>query len=215
MDLSIITSYTFSLLRYFSFRQHLVIKDHCHSCQFIKHTIYLITLSLLLVLSIYTNEHPALAASILKIDAGDKWSFFKGTIKPPENWYYIGFDDSGWQKGPAGYGYGSGEYLTFLYDMQGKYTSVYARRQFVINDPSSVTGLTLSVSCDDSFVAYMNGIEIIRNLTQLNEPFDISGFIHELHRGNNSLAIQCNNDDIESNSFSFNPAFEVMYDQNE
>ena len=213
--MSIITSLFFILLRNVSFRIHPVIKRDVKFYKYIVPAILVIPLSLLIVLSMYAIEHPVHAASTMKIDTGDKWSVFKGTIKPPENWYYIGFDDSGWQEVPAGYGYGSGKYLTFLYDMQGKYTSIYTRRQFVINNPSSVTQLTLSVSCDDSFVAYMNGIEVIRNLTQLNEPFDISGFIHELHRGNNVLAIQCNNDDIESNSFSFNPAFEVMYDQNE
>jgi len=161
------------------------------------------------------------ARAIVQVSEGDEWRYFKGTTKPPYKWTDAGFDDSNWLKGLTGLGYGRGN-RTYLGDMQGNYSTVYARRQFTINDIYTVTGMTLSIACDGAFIAYLNGVEIIRNdfvipstTTAIPpaEQLDISGFIHELLPGKNVLSVECRNDDISSRDFSFVPVFKVLEHQ--
>ena len=146
----------------------------------------------------------------VQIKEGDEWRYFKGTQKPPKQWNQSGFDDSNWQIGPSGFGYGLERNSTNLGDMRGNYLSVYVRRNLVVNDTHAVTNMTLSIECDGPFIAYLNGIEIIRNVSGLpGERLDVSGFIHELFPGENILAVEGSNDDINSVEFFFTPYFEL------
>ena len=111
---------------------------------------------------------------------------------------------------PSGFGYGLERNSTNLGDMRGNYLSVYVRRNLVVNDTHAVTNMTLSIECDGPFIAYLNGIEIIRNVSGLpGERLDVSGFIHELFPGENILAVEGSNDDINSVEFFFTPYFEL------
>ncbi|MBI5665335.1 MAG: hypothetical protein HZC49_09690 [Nitrospirae bacterium] len=149
-------------------------------------------------------------ASSVQIKEGDEWRYFKGAQKPPQNWNQIGFDESEWQKGRSGFGYGQSLNNTYLGDMKGNYSTIYARRTFVINNIYEVTGMTLSLVCDGAFIAYLNDLEIIRNNSSRQaERFNVSGFIHELLPGKNILSVECTNDDINSKDYSFIPLFEV------
>mgnify|MGYP001567020691 CR=1 FL=1 len=146
----------------------------------------------------------------VQIKEGDEWRYFKGAPKPPKQWNKGGFDDNSWQIGPSGFGYGQERSGTNLGDMRGNYLTVYVRRDLVVNDPNAVTNMTLSIECDGPFIAYLNGIEIIRNVSGLpGERLDVSGFIHELFPGENILAVEGSNDDINSDGFSFTPEFEL------
>jgi len=158
------------------------------------------------------------AGSIVKVTEGDEWRYFKGTTKPPYKWTSIDFDDRNWLNGLTGLGYGRSN-RTYLGDMQGNYSTVYSRRQFTINNIYPITGMTLSIVCDGAFIAYLNSVEIIRNdsvntststVTPQAEQLDISGFIHELLPGKNVLSVECNNEDISSEDFTFIPFFEVL-----
>lgn len=163
--------------------------------------------------------------SDVSIAEGDEWYFFAGAITPPRAWHSSDFDVSSWKKGQSGFGYGSGANRTYLADMQGNYSTVYARQEFDINDIQKVAGIRLSVVCDGPFIAYLNGIEVIRtNTVQIEaysqpgsppqaEPLDISGFAHELFPYENVIAVECSNDDINSLGFSFIPLFEVLVNQ--
>ena len=51
---------------------------------------------------------------------------------------------------------------TVLAGMQNTYATVYVRREFNVTDASAITGLELSVSYDDGFVAFLNGTEVAR-----------------------------------------------------
>lgn len=149
------------------------------------------------------------------ISEGAEWSYLKGIQAPPRKWKEQGFDDSSWLKGRSGFGYGGSNNRTNLGDMRGNYSTVYARTEFTVNNIYTVTGMTLAVGCDGPFIAYLNGVEIFRNnagMLQL-EVLDVSGFIHELFPRKNVLAVECSNDDITSNEFSFIPIFEVHEDQ--
>jgi len=162
----------------------------------------------LICMHVYAAE----AAQLVHFGQGDEWRYFKGAQKPPSNWAQNGFNDSSWLNGLSGIGYGKGNNRTYMGDMQGKYLTVYVRKQFTIADIHNVSGMTLSVICDGPFIAYLNGIEVIRGGSGFPkaEPFDISGFVHELLPGKNVVAFECSNNDINSGDFSFVPAFEVI-----
>ena len=51
---------------------------------------------------------------------GGPWKFFKGTeppSNPPDAWKVFDFDDSNWQTGAGGFGYGDNDDATVLDDM--------------------------------------------------------------------------------------------------
>ncbi len=115
--------------------------------------------------------------------------------------------------------------------MAGAYVSLYIRRTFSVPDLSRVPRLVLQIDYDDSFVAYLNGVEVARaNVT--GEPptyntrarfgheaslgdaspqpvgvFDLSRFTHLLKPGNNVLAVQGHNKEFAGSSdFSVIPS---------
>src|ERR1041384_5715430 len=98
------------------------------------------------------------------INQGDTWRYFKGTSFP-SGWTTNGFNDSGWLSGPSGFGYGDGDDATVLSDMTntvGGYVTVFTRKEFVVTNAAAITSMTLGADYDDGFVAYINGVEVIR-----------------------------------------------------
>jgi tetratricopeptide (TPR) repeat protein len=93
-----------------------------------------------------------------------KWRFLKGTREPSENreWTRVDFDDSSWTQGSGPFGDGLSCSRTRLDDMVGRYTTVYARHLFKVDDPGIYRHLWLRVEARDGFVAYLNGEEIGR-----------------------------------------------------
>ncbi|MEW6600278.1 MAG: hypothetical protein AB1499_04860 [Nitrospirota bacterium] len=172
----------------------------------------------MIAVTVAVNAAPVRGGSQVRISEGEEWRYFKGTTNPPDKWKQIDFDDRNWLRGPTGLGYG-GSNGTYLDDMRGKYSTVYSRRVFHVNDIYSVTGMTLTIECDGAFIAYLNSVEIIRNDAVVKsapdnpthaELLDISGFVHELLPGNNVLSVECSNDDINSKDFSFVTVFEIL-----
>ena len=114
------------------------------------------------------------------IDEGDLWRYFKGVAPPSdpiEAWTEIAFDDSSWQTGNSGFGYGDGDDATDLNQdpmpptaMEGEYASVYIRHLFPVPHPDAVAALMLSVDYDDAFVAYINGVEVARSDNISGDP---------------------------------------------
>lgn len=155
---------------------------------------------------------------------GDAWRYFLGTEEPPAEWSAVSFDDSSWRSKSSGFGYGSTDYATHLDDMAGYYGSIYVRHSFTLEDPAAVKTLLFSIEYSDGFVAYLNGVEVIRRNIEGNPPsfnirataedrassqsvqqppeqYDLSGLTHLLVRGTNVLAIQGHNDDLFSPNF--------------
>jgi len=182
-----------------------------------------LAMSLMLILFISSfSGHKAYAQSNednltanVSISEGADWKYMKGTQPPHRYWKDNGYDDSSWLSGKTALGYGRSNIKTHLGDMQGSYSALYARKTFNVNNIYTVTGMNLSVACDGPFIAYINGIEVIRNSSSSApaETLNISGFIHELFPRENVLSIECNNDHINSSDFSFIPSFEVLEDQ--
>jgi hypothetical protein len=90
--------------------------------------------------------------------ASDTWSYLPGNSEPPLNWIEPGFNDSSWQSGSGGIGYGDGDDATVISPV----TSVYVRIKFNLTDTSAISMALLHVDFDDGFVAYLNGNEIAR-----------------------------------------------------
>ena len=99
---------------------------------------------------------------------GSTWKYFIGTSEAsPADitlWREAGFDDSSWSQGATPIGYGEGGMATTLRTSSSApaYTSVYLRKTFTVADPAAVAEITLDASCDDGYVAWINGVELGR-----------------------------------------------------
>ncbi len=134
-----------------------------------------------------------------------------------------GFDSpaKGWERGRSGIGYGDDDDMTVLADMRGRYMTVYLTRTFDLADPAAVAGLSLDISYDDGFAAYLNGMEVARRnlapnarndtpaLSPLDNParevIDLSPFRGSLVRGSNRLSIEVHNSEPDSSDLSAHP----------
>ncbi len=101
------------------------------------------------------------------IDWGGIWKYRANTTEPPADWRDPGFDDTAWNEGPSGFGFGDGDDSTTVPIC----VSVYVRKAFEIADPAAIRYICLHVDYDDGFVAYVNGAEIARdNITGTGPP---------------------------------------------
>lgn len=80
-------------------------------------------------------------------------------------WRTPEFDDSHWEEGVGGIGLGDNDDGTTI----GRGYSVYMRKWFVIKNIDDITQLLLLADYDDGFVAFINGIEVVR----ANMPIDL------------------------------------------
>lgn len=146
------------------------------------------------------------------------------------NWRNSDFDDSGWNVGQGGFGYGDNDDNTIINNI----TSVFFRKQFSIAYKSEIAAAILNMDYDDAFVAYLNGVEIARS-GGLNDAFPgynvLSTQQHDavlpeggtpqniiidkdvlqtnLQEGINTLAIQVHNASSNSSDLSSNTWFSV------
>jgi len=165
------------------------------------------------------------------IAPGDNWKFYRGSEAPsvsPDAWKEINFDDSHWDVGISGFGYGDDDDVTILADMQGNYATVYIRKEFSV---SSLTGddvVELVIDYDDGFIAYLNGQEVARrHIPDGPATFETMASSHEagtpetialgsagelLNEGSNLLAIEGHNSSINSSDFSLIPTLRTATD---
>lgn len=152
----------------------------------------------------------------------DSWKYIVPASEPDPAWKLEGFDDSGWNTGPGGIGYGDGDDNTIIPST----ISLYMRRTFTITDLSKIGGALFEMDYDDGFIAYLNGVEIARanlgvpgtfipyNQTTdgLHEAAMYSGGLPDvfsvdsslLLEGENVLAITVHNQSIASSDLSSN-----------
>lgn len=129
----------------------------------------------------------------------------------PRLWTLEDFDDSAWQSGTTGVGYGYGNVIgTDVSTMDGVNETVYVRIPFIARDLTEIRSLTLRVWFDDGIIAYINGHEVARYNAPVpgaetwnsgapeawprNRMFESLDFdiprVDILHSGTNVLAIQ-------------------------
>jgi hypothetical protein len=88
----------------------------------------------------------------------DLWKYLIPNFEPDSNWRKINFDDSAWNTGQGGIGYGDGDDNTTI----SSTVSLYLRKTFNITDTSKLSMAVLNIDYDDAFVAYLNNVEIAR-----------------------------------------------------
>jgi len=94
----------------------------------------------------------------------EDWKYIVGISEPASSWRILSFDDSTWEQGPGGIGYGDGDDRTDISQEPGFQTplSLYLRKKFTIYDTSTILLGALNIDYDDAFVAYINDVEIAR-----------------------------------------------------
>ncbi len=155
--------------------------------------------------------------------ASDTFNYFEAvTSGPPSDWNSKDFDDSGWETGPGGIGYGDGDDVTIISNVN----SLYMRIKFTVSDLAAIEKSVLAIDYDDAFVAYLNGVEIARSINitdevpEFNSDLTIDreakvykGGLPEnylfspeyIENGENTLAIQILNNGLSSTDLSAIP----------
>ena len=78
------------------------------------------------------------------------------------DWMTFGYDDSGWSEGVNGVGYNSAQ-ITEVPDTDDQ-GAIYTRfSRFDIPNTGSVTSMTVRVDYDDSFILWLNEVEVVRS----------------------------------------------------
>ncbi len=162
------------------------------------------------------------------ISSTDTWHYYFGTSAPDSNWSEAAYDDSAWQQGQGGIGNGDGDDNTSIPSVY----SVCLRKAFTVADTSKISMAILSIDYDDSFIAFLNGVEIARanipgfptDLPDFNEPASVnheaqvyqggkpenykvkkSTLAEALIPGTNVLSIQVHNKDTTAGDLSVVP----------
>ncbi len=183
-----------------------------------------IKFNIILVFVLFITGH--LPAQTI-IDWNSQWSYFKGVSEPSQPntlWRGINFNDSGWLKGNAPFRYGDGTGGTELKDMMNRYTTLYLRNVFNINNTNDIDKLKITVDYDDGFVIWINGQEVAKDNVTANYNYDagainpreygewISFTIDKkdiiLNNGSNIIAIQGFNAAKNSSDFYLNAKLE-------
>jgi len=118
---------------------------------------------------------PVQAATINYVDYGSQWRFRLGTneASSPVSAWRTNLDDTAWSAPsatPIGYGEAAVVTPVRASSTTPTYLSIFLRRTFVVTNPGSVSGLTLSVNIDDGYIVWINGIEVGRYNMPSGEP---------------------------------------------
>lgn len=169
------------------------------------------------------TQGPAQPDSLTLVPDRASWRYLKGLTEPSATtgaWRQAGFDDSMWQTGPTPIGYGEAFIATTLGDMQGLYTTVYARKQFTVSDPAAFDNVLIDVQYDDGILVWINGRLVVRENVASAEPLhgataesaiEISDFVSYLLadptaylvEGTNTIAVQLFNASLAGSSDCF------------
>jgi hypothetical protein len=153
----------------------------------------------------------------------------------PANWTSAAFDDRDWSLDEIGFGYETeangiftGKFETNVEtDLRGVNSSLHLRVRFHVEDPASVTSLTLWIRYTDGFVAWINGDEVARqnapespdwNATATADRQDsvtvgeftrVPLLFGSLLAGENVLAVQAMSTDANGERFLILPTLEA------
>src|ERR1043166_6801887 len=110
--------------------------------------------------------------NVVLVQSNSVWKYFKGRSEastPTTAWRQLNFNDSSWSIGVAPIGYGENFVATPLNDMRSNYTTVFFRKTFVVQDPSTVSNLVLQALYDDGFKLWINGSNVLNPNISANE----------------------------------------------
>ena len=165
------------------------------------------------------------------IVAGEDWRYFKGIVAPSDPldaWKEPNFDDTLWETGPSGFGFGDNDDATELNDMQGNYTTVYIRKEFTISGISPDAIVQLVIDYDDGFIAYINSDKVAQEHVTVDpstgkrtvtsheagtpQVIPLGTVAEVLREGVNLIAIEGHNISLSSTDFSLIPALRTVGD---
>ena len=158
------------------------------------------------------------------IQKHSEWDYLAGVdLHPKKNWTkidYVASSNEGWKKGQAGFGYNDNDDKTLI-DMRNKFTTVYIRKEFTMDDPSLYKNVGLAIKYDDAFIAYLNGSQILRRNVDFGNGATAKGVTASeaknydyfalakqkglLRKGKNVLTIEGHNVDIGSSDLTLDP----------
>jgi hypothetical protein len=154
------------------------------------------------------------------IPKNSDWFYLAGT-HPEGKWTEVKYDTKGWKQGTAPFGYSYREARTVLDDMKGKYSTLYLRHEFEVEQADYIAELGLMINYDDGFIAYLNGKEVVRkgvgkgagkDAQQVKSHdatkfgyFALKDFEKHLRSGTNVLTIEGHNSSLDSHDFLIDP----------
>lgn len=156
---------------------------------------------------------------------GDPTRYLVPQTNQPDAWITESFDDSNWQEGTFGVGYGDDDDET---SVANGTLSIFTRTTFSVEDVNNVEKLMLHIDFDDAYIAYINGVEVHRQningeapaafnqpANQFTEPKLVYGeplptiflddHLEVLKTGENVLAIQVHNFNSGSSDLTLIP----------
>lgn len=111
------------------------------------------------------------------------WKYQVGNANIPSNWNTVGYNDNSWTSAMGSIGYGDDDDSVVI----SPCISIYMRKTFSISDTSKIYKAIFSIDYDDSFVAYINGVEIARSNINGNPPLwdatSITDYEAQMYKG--------------------------------
>ena len=183
-------------------------------------------------LRVWASDKDKSAAGIYKtlVNRGDTFRYLLPQSTPSRDWTNLDFNDSTWQQGASGFGYGDGDDATLV---PADTASIYVRIIFTINNLELIDNLLLDMDFDDGFIAHINGVEVARsnileatpsfNTTAITDReatiylsgkpvrFEIDEFRTVLNDGENVLSVQVHNISSDSSDLSLIPYLSASY----
>ena len=103
----------------------------------------------------------------MAVNGLSSFKYRAGSASLDTNWRNNSFNDASWSSGNGGIGFGDGDDNTTI----SSTVSVMMRKTFTVPDTSQILKAILIMDYDDGFVAYLNGVEIVRaNLVGTPRP---------------------------------------------
>ena len=90
----------------------------------------------------------------------DNFQFTIPSVEPGADWIQLNYDDSQWDTGSGGFGYGDNDDNTII---PAGSLSAYFRKSIYVPASMTFQKLLLDIDYDDAFVAYLNGVEVARS----------------------------------------------------
>lgn len=99
-----------------------------------------------------------------------QWKYYYDKQAPDSAWFDTLYDDSQWESGAGRFGYSSSGFmnpsqnfdvkLDYGTNRRNKYMTAYFRSSFSIDNLKDLMAIQASISYDDGYVLYINGVEV-------------------------------------------------------
>ena len=106
------------------------------------------------------------ATTNVLVPTGASWKYVDDGSNHGEAWRETMFDDSAWSPGRTQFGFGEADETTvvrFGTNARTKHITYYFRTTFQVSDPTTFTGITMSVLRDDGAIVHLNGATVFRS----------------------------------------------------